>query len=202
MFCHNCGKELPEGARFCVHCGTSVMAAPVPEAAPVKALAPEAVPAAAPISSSAPAAPVSASAPAAPAQGFEKVAVRYRCDKCGETFDGKDSDATCPKCGAPLNKGGFIQIYRMGAFAGMAVGMGLYINNTGYGMLGNKQSLRISVPYGSHLLHVTHTTTRKCNDPVFEITPQSPYVWCKAHFSKGGFAIAVEQADPKDMPTE
>lgn len=32
MFCINCGGKLPDGVRFCIHCGTPVEAASVPEA--------------------------------------------------------------------------------------------------------------------------------------------------------------------------
>lgn len=32
MFCTNCGGKLPEGVRFCIHCGTPVEAPSVPEA--------------------------------------------------------------------------------------------------------------------------------------------------------------------------
>ena len=27
MFCTNCGKQIPDGSKFCVHCGTPVMQA-------------------------------------------------------------------------------------------------------------------------------------------------------------------------------
>lgn len=33
MFCMNCGKALPDGARFCMYCGTPLGAAPAPAAA-------------------------------------------------------------------------------------------------------------------------------------------------------------------------
>ena len=32
MYCHQCGGELPEGARFCPSCGTSLTGAPAPAA--------------------------------------------------------------------------------------------------------------------------------------------------------------------------
>ena len=42
MFCENCGKQNPDGAAFCEHCGTRIAAeaAPVAPAAPVAAAAP------------------------------------------------------------------------------------------------------------------------------------------------------------------
>ena len=30
MYCKNCGKQLPEGAAFCMNCGTAVEATPAP----------------------------------------------------------------------------------------------------------------------------------------------------------------------------
>ena len=30
MFCMNCGKALPDGAKFCMYCGTPLGAAPAP----------------------------------------------------------------------------------------------------------------------------------------------------------------------------
>lgn len=40
MFCHNCGKELPDGAKFCSVCGTPTAAPAQPEAAPIDLDAP------------------------------------------------------------------------------------------------------------------------------------------------------------------
>jgi uncharacterized membrane protein YhaH (DUF805 family) len=34
MYCKNCGKQLPEGAAFCMNCGTAVEAAPAPATEP------------------------------------------------------------------------------------------------------------------------------------------------------------------------
>ena len=139
----------------------------------------------------------------APAQGlpfdFSRIAVRYRCPN-GHVFDGNDQQQVCPQCGAPLQKGGYIQVYRMGNFAGAAVGMGVYVDDLPYGHLGNKQSIRISVPFGTHKLHMTHTTTRACNDPVYTLSPQYPYVFCKAHFAKAGFKINIDTVTPDTMP--
>ena len=70
MFCSNCGKELPEGTKFCSACGSPVGPAeatetPSPAAAPVEET-PAAAPVAAPVAAPA-AAPVAAPA-AAPAE--------------------------------------------------------------------------------------------------------------------------------------
>ena len=181
-FCTKCGNQYQEGAAFCTKCGNKLDGS----AAATNAVAQPTV-----------AAPT---APAPDNNRFSNVTIRYRCG-CGNVFDGDDSTSTCPKCGAPLTKEGYIQMYRMGAFGGMAIGMGIYIDDIPCGHIANKQSLRIAVPYGSHKVHVTHTTTRNCNDPVFTVSPEYPYAWCKAHFSKAGFKIIVDPASPDEMPT-
>ena len=198
MFCTNCGKKLPDGARFCGQCGKPVsVPAPAPTPAPVPAPV-QAAPAPVPAPTPAPApAPVQA-APTLPFD-FSRIPVRHRCAN-GHVADGPESQTVCPTCGAPYPSGGLIQLYRMGSMAGMAVGMAIYIDDQPFGHLGNKQSIRVAVPFGRHKIHMTHTTTRACNDPVFDVTPQTPYVFCKAHFAAGGFRIAVEPADPASMP--
>ena len=187
MFCTKCGTALSDGANFCVTCG-----APVTKAAPVQTPTP-----------AQPVAPAPMPPQPAPAQGlpfdFSRIAVRYRCPN-GHVFDGNDQQQVCPQCGAPLQKGGLIQVYRMGNFAGAAVGMGVYVDDLPFGHLGNKQSIRISVPFGTHKLHMTHTTTRACNDPVYTLSPQYPYVFCKAHFAKAGFKINIDTVTPDTMP--
>ena len=193
MFCTTCGAPMQDGARFCGKCGAAVTD-PVPGGAPV----PAAVPAQPQVT---PQFRQQSMPQVGPSSfNFSRIPVRYRCAG-GHIFDGNEGQTVCPTCGAPLPAGGLIQLYRMGNYMGMAVGMGIYIDDVPHGHIANKQSIRISVPYGRHKVHVTHTTTRKCNDPVFEITPDQPCVWCKAHFSAAGFKITVEQADPKDMPT-
>ena len=132
---------------------------------------------------------------------FSAIPVRRMCPN-GHLTDGRDGQTACPQCGAPFVQGGIIHIYRMGNFMGMAVGMGLYIDGVPYGHLGNKKSIRVVLPYGPHQIHMTHTTTRFCNDPVFYLTPEDPYICCKAHFAKGGFTVAVERVAPESLPTK
>ena len=120
----------------------------------------------------------------------------------GHITDTPETQRACPKCSAPYPAGGMIHLYRMGNMMGMAVGMGIYINGTPYGHLGNKQSIRIGLPYGQYTLHMTHTATRSCNDPVIPLSPENPYVCCKAYFSSAGFAITVAPALPGEMPSK
>ena len=198
-FCMKCGSQLDAAARFCGKCGTPVSTA----AAPAQPTAPAAAPAPAqPIAPVAPAAPAyqAPAVPFVPGFDFSAIPVRRMCS-CGNVFDGGEAQNTCPSCGAVIPGGAIIHIYRMGNFAGMAVGMGIYIDDVPCGHLANKQSIRISVPYGPHKIHMTHTTTRACNDPVFELSPQAPYAFLKAPFAGGGFRIAGEPAMPTEMPT-
>jgi hypothetical protein len=212
-FCSQCGTKAVPDAKFCIACGAKlVFPEPQPEMTPVQQPTPQPVEQPAPQPYVAPAQPVpqpmqNIHAEAAE-QDFEAlnrkfaaVTVRYRCPN-GHVFDGNANQEFCPECKAQLQKGGYIQMYRMGNYMGMAVGMGIYINGEPYGHLGNKQSVRISVPFGSHKVHVTHTTTRACNDPVLTVSPQAPYVWCKASFAKMGFVIEVKPAAEDSMPLD
>ncbi|MBR4580052.1 MAG: hypothetical protein IKO32_02340 [Lachnospiraceae bacterium] len=126
---------------------------------------------------------------------------RFRCG-CGNVFNGDEHTQVCSSCGRPLDVAncGAIQLYRMGNMMGMAVGMGVYIDDIPFGHLANKESARFVVPYGSHKIHVTHTSTRACNDPIVTITPEQPVAFMKAHFAAMGFKIAVEPARPEEMP--
>jgi len=128
--------------------------------------------------------------------------MRFRCG-CGNVFNGTEQTTVCPGCGRPLdlNNCGAIQVYRMGNMVGMAVGMGIYVDEMPFGHLANKESVRLVVPYGTHKLHMTLSTNRNCNDPMITITPEAPVAFCKAHIS-GGFVakIVIEPANPQEMP--
>lgn len=127
--------------------------------------------------------------------------LRFRCED-GHVFDGNETTQTCLNCGKPLNLSncGAIQMYRKGNFMGMAVGMGIYVDNLPYGHIANTESVRIVLPYGQHKLHVTHTSTRACNDPVVEISPAAPIAFVKAGFGAMGFKINVQQVAESEMP--
>ncbi len=194
-FCTNCGHKLMDGAKFCDQCGAKVANNQV-EYVPVEQ--PKEVPSKPLIEQNE---FQNNSSPVVLPYDFSAIPIRYRCIN-GHVFDSKVELDKCSKCGTPLTKGGLIQLYRMGNIMGVAVGMGLYIDGESYGHLANKQSIRISVPYGNHTLHVVHTATRKCNDPQYNITQSNPYVFGKAYFTSGGWAINVETVDPKEMPTK
>ena len=69
MFCTNCGAQVPDGSKFCTHCGSPIAAAPAPAPAPVPpAPAPEPEPVATPTPEPVvPSAPEPAPAPEPPA---------------------------------------------------------------------------------------------------------------------------------------
>lgn len=66
MFCTNCGKEVVEGAHFCEHCGTELIAASAQTGSEQQVA--QAAPASIPPAPSAPVPPASPVAPTAPVQ--------------------------------------------------------------------------------------------------------------------------------------
>ncbi len=130
---------------------------------------------------------------------------RVKCSKCGNVLDVTGS-LPCPKCGTAIdvNLGGMIQLYRMGSPIGVAAGYGIYLDGQPIGHIANKQSLLIPIPFGNHQLHMTCGMTRRCQDLLFNVAPESPNVYVKAHIKPGFWTntIIVEFADPAEMPKE
>lgn len=129
--------------------------------------------------------------------------IRFKCPACGEVKDLPETVAACPKCGQKLVTGeGYLQLYRMGSPLGVAMPYAIYIDKVGYGHLANKESTRISLPFGEHLVHVTLGMNRKCTDMTINLTPEAPIFYMKAHI-KAGFIqnkIVLEAAKPEEMP--
>ena len=131
---------------------------------------------------------------------------RLKCPKCGEVQDSKVAQL-CRKCGTLIEipTDGCIQIYRMGNPIGIAAAMGIYLNNQPYGHIANKQSIRIPMNAGVYKLHVTLGMTRKCNDPIIEIKPESNELQCyKAYIRTGFFSggLVIEKTDISEMPQD
>ncbi len=128
--------------------------------------------------------------------------LRYRCNKCNKVME-FDSATFCPQCGSGfVNNEGLIQIYRMGTPLAMAVGFGIYINGVPFGHLGNTESTRIPLPFGTYTLHFTCGMIRKCEDLVVTLTPQNPIAFVKTKV-KAGFwtnSITTQQVNGSDMP--
>lgn len=130
---------------------------------------------------------------------------RMKCPACGNVQN-LNGSGPCAKCGAPLcvEQPAAISVYRMGNFVGMANGFGLYLNEQPFGAIGNKESIVIPLPYGEYKLHVVCGMNRKCNDPVFRLSPEDPYVCVKVHMKMGFIQnkFIVERVDPATMPQD
>ena len=130
--------------------------------------------------------------------------LRIKCPSCGNVVDVASTGSPCAKCGNALNlpEEGMIQIYRMGSPFGVAVGMGIYINENPLGHLANAESIRIPVPYGHYKVHMTHGMNRKCKDVEVDVSPAERIVYIKAHLKMGLISntVVLEQVSGDTMP--
>jgi|GEM_PF-700222 len=183
MFCRNCGAKLVDGAVFCGECGEKV-----------------------------PGAAINNNEAAAPAEtGDVKVesgkTVRIVCVSCGKATDftsnGQSPVCTCPKCNTDnsINEG-YLLIYRKGSPLGIAVGFGIYIDGKPSGLVANQQTVRIAVPYGTHILHVASGMNRKCNDTQFVLSEADDTFACKVSMRPGALtnSFVIEPCDEADIP--
>lgn len=133
------------------------------------------------------------------------IAFRMRCPQCGEVLN-TQHDTQCPKCRAALsvNQPSMLQLYRMGNFVGAAGGFGIYINGAPYGHIGNKESLRFPLPYGTYTLHIAVGMSRKCNDLTFTLTPEAPVIYAKTYIKPGFWtnSFGIDVVRPEDMPKD
>lgn len=135
------------------------------------------------------------------------MAIKYRlkCPQCGEVLN-TYHDTQCPKCRNNLfvNQPGMLQLYRMGNFFGHAGAFGVYINGQPYGYIGNRESLKISLPYGTYNLHIACGMSRKCNDLLFTLTPETPRMYAKTYIKPGFWtnSFGIEVARPEEMPND
>ena len=130
---------------------------------------------------------------------------RVVCPKCGKAANVPVGlKYVCPSCKAENDtpQGGMLQIYRMGSPLGIAVPMSIYLNENPVGHLGNTETVCIPLGYGTYKLHMAHGPSRKCNDPVFEISQANPVVYMKARIKMGVLTntVIVEPAAAADMP--
>ena len=126
--------------------------------------------------------------------------IRVRCANCGETINVSNINDPCPECRKSLGvqEDGNIYLYRKGAFTGIANGFGVYINNQGYGHIGNRELLRIPVKYGTYNIHVVCGMNRKCHDLQVTISPENPVVYTRTYMKTGFWSnkFFVEHFDP------
>ena len=128
--------------------------------------------------------------------------LRYKCKTCNKVEE-YDSADFCPKCGNKfVNSEGMVQIYRMGSPLGVAVGYGIYINGEPYGHLGNTETTRIPLAYGTYNFHFTCGMTRKCKDVSITLSPEKPKAYIKARIKMGFWTntIIAEEVSESDMP--
>ena len=129
--------------------------------------------------------------------------IRIKCPHCGEVRNVAAS-GPCPKCGNPIvtEQPGAIMLYRMGNVMGSANGFSIYINEQPYGQIGNRELLRIPLPYGTYKIHIACGMNRKCNDPVFELSPNDPCICTKVHMKMGFISntFIIERVAPNEMP--
>lgn len=130
--------------------------------------------------------------------------LRAKCANCGDVSDIPANYTPCKKCGKPLDISGdaVIQIYRMGSPIGMAVGYGIYINEHPCGHIGNKESIRIPLPYGTYTLRFTCGLTRKCEGVTITLSEEKRHAFVKAHIKMGFWSnkVVAEECSASEMP--
>lgn len=135
------------------------------------------------------------------------MAIKYRlkCPQCGEVIN-TYHDTQCPKCRNNLyvNQPAMLQLYRKGNFYGMAGSFGIYLNGEPYGYIGNRESLKIPLPYGNYNLHIAIGISRKCNDLLFTLSPNVPVMYAKTYIKPGFWtnSFGIEVASPDEMPVD
>lgn len=130
---------------------------------------------------------------------------RFKCE-CGCVYDSKEEALVCPKCGK-INSTegmGIIQVYRMGSPIGIAVPEELYIDGNGFGVLMNKQTAKLVLPYGTHTVHCALTMNRNCNDQQITLTEENNAAYVKAAIKAGFFVnkIRLTICNKEDMPQD
>ena len=127
---------------------------------------------------------------------------RVKCN-CGHVMNAQYGQL-CPKCNMPLPfyPDALITLYRKGSPLGIAGGFGVYLDGQPYGYIGNRETIKIPVPYGAHTLHIAAGMNRRCNDMQVILTPEQRFayfkVWMRPGFWTNSFVL--EAARPDEMP--
>lgn len=127
---------------------------------------------------------------------------RVKCT-CGHVMNAAYG-ASCPKCKnlLPFSPDALITLYRKGSPLGIAGGFGVYIDGEPYGYIGNRETIKIPVSYGEHVIHVASGMNRRCNDMKVTLTPEQRFtyfkVWMRPGFWTNSFVL--EPASPNEMP--
>ncbi len=127
---------------------------------------------------------------------------RVKCS-CGNVLNAAPGNV-CPKCKNLLyfHPDGLLSLYRKGSPLGIAGGFGIYIDGEPMGYIGNRETVHIPLPYGTHNLHVAVGMSRKCQDLIFTLTPDNRNAYAKVWMKPGFWAnsFVIEPADVSEMP--
>lgn len=130
------------------------------------------------------------------------VMLRVKCS-CGEVANATPGSC-CRKCKKPLEfaPDALFTLYRKGSPIGIAGGFGIYINGEPYGYIGNRETLKIPLKYGTYNIHVAVGMSRNCNDMVINLTPQNRHAFAKVWIKPGFWAnsFVLEHATADEMP--
>lgn len=126
---------------------------------------------------------------------------RFKCPHCNKAVDVQKDATLCPECKREINTttDAYIYLYRQGSVYGIAGAFGVYINGEPYGYIGNRQLLRIPVPYGTYNIHCAVGMSRKCRDMQVTLTPENRESFSKVYIKPGFWtnSFVVEPLDPK-----
>lgn len=130
--------------------------------------------------------------------------LRVKCS-CGHVLNAAPGNV-CSKCKKPLEfpPDGLISLYRKGSPLGIAGGFGIYLNGEPMGYVGNRETVRIPVKYGTYTLHVAVGMNRRCTDLVIEITPDNRHAYAKVWMKPGFWSntFVIEPATKDEMPAD
>ena len=234
MNCVKCGNPIVDGNRFCMICGTPVDAAPQAPAAgtaPAPGPAPDAG-GVAPVTVNQQTVAQAQAQPQQPAPQREMMPYappmtdgtnvtipfgrKYRvvCPDCQTVVDNLKRDQTygfpCTRCGKAYAYGGQLLLYRMGNGLPSAaiVPVAIYIDNVFYGEIANRESLRIMLSAGTHVIGLgarPGTIINRMQSNQFQITvgPQANNLAFKVsvvYRYMGPYGLELKQCNPEEIP--
>lgn len=127
---------------------------------------------------------------------------RVKC-ACGHVMNAQPGDC-CPKCNQPVMfcPDGLLSLYRMGNFFGIANGFSVYIDGEPMGRIGNRETIHVPLPFGTHNLHIACGMSRRCNDYLFTLTPNFRNVYAKVWIKPGFWtnSFVIEPVSANDIP--
>ena len=126
--------------------------------------------------------------------------LRIKCPNCKKVENAPNGTVFCTNCGTRVvpEAGGTLYLYRQGSPIGIAGGFGIYINGEPYGHIGNRELLRIPLPYGTYNLHCAAGMNRECTDMIITFTPQANVTYIKVSMKMGAWTnkFILEPVDP------